>query len=166
MFFSILMTLLGALLVLAGIFGCIVPVLPGPPVSYLGLLALVLAGGWGLYPLWLLISLAVVAIAAAALDSVLPAAGGKRAGAGKAGVWGSVIGMLAGTFLLPPFGTIIGAFLGALLGEALLGSGGSNSWRAAMGVFSGTMLATVIKLAASGATAFFFVSGAVRLLSG
>lgn len=166
MILSIVMTILGAVLVLAGIFGCIVPIIPGPPVSYLGLLALVVAGGWELYPLWLLILLAAVAIAAAALDSILPAAGGKRAGAGKAGVWGSVIGMIAGTFFIPPFGTIIGAFAGAFVGEALLGGEGSNPWRAARGVFSGTMLATVIKLAASGAAAFFFIRGAVRLFAG
>lgn len=166
MLLSILMTLLGSVLVLAGIFGCIVPVLPGPPVAFLSLLALVIAGGWGLYPVWLLVLLAVIAVAAAALDSILPAAGGKRAGAGKAGVWGSVIGMVAGTFLIPPFGTIIGAFVGAFIGEALLGSEGSSPWRAAMGVFSGTMLATVVKLAASGASAFFFIRGAVRLFAG
>ncbi len=165
MLFSILMTILGSVLVLAGLFGCIVPVLPGPPVAYLGLFPLILAGGWGLYPAWLLIVLAVAAVGAAVLDSVLPAAGGKRAGAGKAGVWGSVIGMIAGTFLIPPFGTIIGAFAGAFIGEALLGSEGSNPWRAAVGVFSGTMLATVIKLAVAGASGVFFLRGAVRLFA-
>ncbi len=165
MVLSILMTLLGGALILAGIIGSIVPVIPGPPVAYAGIFALIIAGGWELYPVWLLIVLGAAAVAAAILDSVLPAAGGKRAGAGKPGVWGSVIGMLVGTFVIPPFGTIIGAFAGALVGEAAFGSGDVSPWRAARGVFSGTMLATLVKITVSGVIGFFFIKGAIRLFS-
>lgn len=52
---------------------------------------------------------------------VLPLLTARRWGAGKVGICGSVIGMLAGMFLLPPFGAIIGTFLGAVVGELRFG---------------------------------------------
>lgn len=166
MVWDIAATAVGSILVLGGIAGCIVPVLPGPPVTFAALLILSLAGGWTLYPVWLLILLALLAVAAAVLDSILPAAASRRAGAGKAGVWGSVVGMLLGTFLFPPFGTFIGAFIGALAGELLTFREGSRPLTAALGVFTGTMAATVVKLAVSGTIAVFFVRGAVALFAG
>jgi uncharacterized protein YqgC (DUF456 family) len=165
MVLNIAATAVGAVLVIGGLAGCIVPVLPGPPVTFAALLILSLAGGWTLYPVWLLILLALLAVAAAVFDSILPAAASRRAGAGKVGVWGSVVGMVIGTFLFPPFGTFIGAFLGALAGEILTFRENSRPLKAALGVFTGTMAATVVKLAVSGTIAVFFVRGAVALLA-
>lgn len=157
------MVLIGTLLVIAGIVGCIVPVLPGPPVAFAALLLVSWAGSWAVYPLWILILLAALAVFAALMDSILPVAASRRAGAHKTGVWGSVAGMLAGTIFFPPFGTIIGAFLGALIGELLVRREDSQPLKAALGVFSGTIAATLVKLSVSGAIAFFFVKGAVGL---
>ncbi len=163
MVLEILAALIGGLLVMAGIFGCIVPVLPGPPVAYLALLLVSWAGGWEVYALWVLIVVALAAVGAAALDSVLPLLTSRRSGASKAGIWGSVIGMLAGTIFFPPFGTVIGAFVGALAGELLVRQEGSNPMKAAWGVFTGTLLATVIKLSVSGTVAVLFVRGLIRI---
>ena len=165
MVIDILLVFLGVLAVVGGLVGCIVPVIPGPPVSYLGLILISLAGGWNIYAAWVLIVLAIVAVGAAVLDSILPAYASKRAGAGKAGVWGSVVGMLIGTFLFPPFGTFIGAFFGALLGEFLRMRQDSSPLKAAWGVFTGTMAATVAKLAVSGTIAVVFVRGVFTLFS-
>jgi hypothetical protein len=162
---DIVMTVLGALAVGAGFVGCILPVLPGPPVSFLGLLLISLAGGWDTYAGWLLIVLAIVSILVTVLDYVLPAVTSKRAGAGKPGVWGSVVGLIVGMIFFPPFGLIIGAFVGAVAGEAIFNRGKSNPWRAGLGVFAGTMLGTLLKLAASGVIAFYYFRGAVSLFS-
>lgn len=163
MIWDILSVAVGTIAVGAGLIGCIVPILPGPPVAFVSLLLVSLAGGWTVYSVHLLVLLAVLAIAASVLDSILPAAGSKRAGAGKAGVWGSVAGMIIGTFFFPPFGTFIGAFAGALVGEFLASREGGRSFRAAMGVFTGTMAAMVAKLAVTGTVAVVFVRGALRL---
>ena len=160
---SIFMVLIGVLFVLSGLIGCIVPVLPGPPVAFISLLLVSLAGGWQVYPVWLLVLLGVAAIAAALSDSVLPVLSSRRSGAGKAGIRGSVIGMIVGTFLFPPFGTIAGAFVGALAGELIWRREDSLPFKAALGVFRGTLAATVVKLAVTGTTAFFFVRGAISL---
>lgn len=160
---DIVMTVLGVVAVGAGFVGCVLPVLPGPPVSFLGLLLVSLAGGWDTYSTALLIVLAVASIVVTVLDYVLPAVTSKRAGAGKPGVWGSVVGLLVGMIFFPPFGLIIGAFVGAVAAEAIFNRGKSNPWRAGLGVFAGTMLGTLLKLATSGVIAFYFVRGAVQL---
>jgi hypothetical protein len=160
---DIAMTILGVVAVGAGFVGCVLPVLPGPPVSFLGLILVSLAGGWDTYSTALLIVLAVASIVVTALDYVLPAVTSKRAGAGKPGVWGSVVGLLVGMIFFPPFGLIIGAFVGAVAAEAIFNRGKSNPWRAGLGVFAGTMLGTLLKLATSGVIAFYFVRGALQL---
>lgn len=163
MLLEILAAVAGSLVLIAGIFGCIVPVLPGPPVAYIALLIVSWVGGWEVYALWVLLVMAAAAIGAAVLDSVLPILTSRRSGAGKAGIWGSVAGMLVGTVFFPPFGTVIGAFAGALAGELLARREGRNPLKSAFGVFTGTLLATVIKLSVSGVTAVLFVRGLIRI---
>src|SRR6056297_1173983 len=163
MVIDILAAVLGTVVVVGGLIGCIIPVLPGPPVAYVALLLVSWAGGWNVFAVWVLIVMAAAAVGAAVLDSILPVVTSRRSGAGKAGIWGSVIGMLVGTIFFPPFGTVIGAFLGALAGELIVQREGRNPMKAALGVFSGTMLATVVKLSVSGVTAVLFVRGLIQL---
>lgn len=166
MVLSIVMTILGAGLVFLGLIGCVIPALPGPIFAFLALILISIPGAWELYAVWLLVLLGVLAVATMILDNVLPAVSSKKAGAGKAGVWGSVVGMIAGSFVFPPFGTIIGAFVGALLGEMVFNKENKEPMKAALGVFKGTMLAILMKLLVTGVTGFYFVRGAIRLFRG
>lgn len=165
MFLSILMTVLGSVLLVVGFIGCVIPALPGPVLAVVSLVLVSIAGSWALLPVWLLILLAVIGIAVTILDNVLPALSSKKAGAGKAGVWGSVIGMIAGSFVVPPFGTIIGAFVGALLGEMLFNRENKQPLKAALGVFKGTVLAMLMKLVVTGVIAFYFVRAVIKLFA-
>lgn len=149
--------------VIAGFVGCIVPVIPGPIVAFVGLLVVSLAQQWSTLPLWLLTVLGLVAVAVTVLDSVLPSIASKRAGAGRGGVWGSLIGMLIGTFLFPPFGIVIGAFFGALLGEMLFHGENKSPLKAATAVFSGTLVAVLLKLLVTGLVSFYSVRAAIAL---
>jgi uncharacterized protein YqgC (DUF456 family) len=160
---SILMTVVGAALVLVGFIGCVIPAIPGPILAFAALILISIPGTWALMPLWVLILLGVIAVAATVLDNVLPALSSKKAGAGRAGVWGSVIGMIGGSFVIPPIGTILGAFVGALLGEMIFNRENKSPLKAALGVFKGTLLAMLIKLAATGVIAYQFVISAIRL---
>lgn len=159
---TILMTVLGSAAVAVGLFGCIVPVLPGPVLSYVSLVLISVAAGWDLYSVTTLVLLALLAVGTTILDSVLPAVSSKRAGAGRAGVWGSVLGMLIGTIFFPPFGMIIGAFVGALAFEVIFNPENREPLKAALGVFKGTVLATLLKLLAAGVIGFYFVRGSIR----
>jgi len=147
----------GAFLSLAGLVGCLLPVVPGPPLNFLALILLSLARGWEPFDATFLIVMAGVTVVVTVLDFVVPALGAKRFGATRAGVWGSVLGMIAGILFFPPFGMFIGAFVGAVAGELAAGREGPSALRAGWGVFMGTMLATALKLAASGVMCYYFV---------
>lgn len=157
-----ILVVLGFLLLLAGFASCVIPILPGPVISYLALVVLSLARGWQTFSVAALVVLGSLAVLVTVLDNVLPLFTARKWGAGKAGIWGSVIGMLAGMLLLPPFGAIVGTFAGAVLGELLFGRKDGDSLKAGWGVFAGTMLAMAVKLAVSGAIAVFYIRAVVR----
>ena len=81
------------------------------------------------------------------LDNVAGAYGAKRYGAGRAGVWGAVIGALIGAFTLGPVGVLIGPFLGALAAELLSGKNGREALKAAWGSLLGVLGGVLIKAA-------------------
>ncbi len=156
---DLLLILLGAGFLLAGVIGCVLPVLPGPPLSFLGLLLLWAARDWqaGTFTGTHVLVLGVLAALVTALDLLLPVWGAKRYGASRTGLWGSVLGMFVGIFFIPPFGLLVGAFLGALGGEFLAGKGERDALKAAWGVFVGTLAGIGLKLAVSIAIAVLYI---------
>ena len=82
---------LGALLLIAGFVGCVMPVLPGPPLSFCGLFLLYGSQGWAAttFGLTTLLILGGAAILVTFLDLVTPIWGAKRFGASRAGILGS-----------------------------------------------------------------------------
>jgi uncharacterized protein YqgC (DUF456 family) len=154
---TIALIILGLIIALIGFVGCILPVIPGPPLSYAALIILSLAKQWEPFSITFLIIMGALMIAVSLVDYVFPAIGAKRYGASKAGVWFSIIGMLVGIFFIPPWGMFIGAFAGALIGELLVGKGGKKALQAGWGVFVGNMVSIGFKLAFSGVVIFFYV---------
>ena len=158
----IALVVLGFLLLAAGIVSCVLPILPGPLISYLALIVLCLARGWQTFSVSVLVVLGALAVSVTVLDNVLPVLTARKWGAGKGGIWGSIIGMIAGMFLLPPFGAILGTFAGAVIGELLVGKMTNQALQAGWGVFVGTMLSLAVKLAVCGAIAFFYIREVIR----
>lgn len=145
----------GALLMIGGILGGVLPVLPGPPLSYAGLLLLHFTERYQFTPRFLLIWGVVTAVVYL-LDYAIPAWGTKRFGGSRRGVWGSIIGLVIGLFFFPPFGIIIGPFLGAVVGELSAGKTSDAAFRSGFGSFIGFILGTLMKLIASGLMAWHF----------
>lgn len=141
---------------LVGLIGCFLPIIPGPPLSYIGLLLVQLTDQYSFSSSFLLVW-AGITIAVQALDYLVPVYGTKRYGGSKAGVTGSMVGLLLGMFLFPPFGIIIGPMAGALLGELMIGRTKSEAWRSAVGSFLGFLVGTLLKLIASGSMFYYFV---------
>jgi uncharacterized protein YqgC (DUF456 family) len=150
---------IGVVLVLLGIAGCLLPILPGPPLSFIGLLLLALANRF-LPPLTpaLMIGMAILTIAVTVADYIIPLLGAKRYGASKWGIWGSVIGMAVGIFF-SPFGMVLGALIGAVVAEWLVQKEKGRALRAGWGVFIGSLLGTALKLGVSGMMAYYFIRG-------
>ncbi len=160
---EIIVTILGSLAIIIGFIGCIVPGLPGPILSFIALIIISIPEGFSLFKPVILIILGVSAVGAQLLDNLFPILSSKKAGAGKAGIWGSVIGMIAGMFLFPPVGVIVGAFVGAFAGEIIFNPENKEPFKAALGILTGTMLGIVVKLVVCGVITGFFINGAKDL---
>lgn len=154
---SVLLIVLGIILLAAGFVGCILPILPGPPIAFLALFCSSIHENWAAYgPLeWVVLSALVVVVTI--LDFVVPVMGAKKYGASRAAVWLSIVGMVVGLFLFPPFGMLVGAFVGAFVGELMAGKDSSEALRPAWGVFVGTVVGTGLKLAVCAVIAYYFV---------
>jgi len=156
---DITLAVLGAVLVLVGFLGSVLPILPGPPISWAGLLLL----KWTTYvsdhgqayenTLWILLFFVVLVTI---LDYVVPIMGTKKFGGSKRGVWGATIGVVVGLFF-GPLGIIIGPFLGAYIGEISTGKKDKDALRAAWGSFVGFMMGVGMKLMVCGTILFFFI---------
>jgi len=150
-----LLAILGIVLILAGIAGCILPVIPGPPLSWAGLLLL----HWTRFAQFsaaFLLVMACLAIAVTVLDYIIPVWGTKKFGGSKAGMWGATIGIFAGIFFFPPVGIIVGPFIGAVLGEIIAGKESGPALKAGLGSFIGFLLSTGLKLGVSLTMAYYF----------
>ncbi len=152
-----ILILLGIVFIIIGILGCIIPGIAGPPFSFLALICLSIARKWEPFSADFLVAMGVLTVVVQALDYLLPAVGAKKFGASRYGFWGAIIGMLLGIIYVPPLGIIIGAFLGALLGEVLAGKKTYEALKAGAGVFVGLMFGILLKLTAAGIMTFYFI---------
>jgi len=153
----IVLIILGLLFAFIGLIGCVLPIIPGPPLSFFALIILSYAKNWEPFSATFLIIMAGLTVLATVVDYVVPAIGARRYGASTLGVWGSIIGMLIGFFVFPPWGMLIGAIIGALAGELAGGKKGKKALRAGWGVFVGNIMGIGLKLAFSGAILFFYI---------
>ncbi|MCF6141804.1 DUF456 domain-containing protein [Flavobacterium sp. K77] len=142
---DVLLLLLGLLSILLGIAGSFLPVLPGPILSWLGLLLLHLTGT---VPMnyWVVGITLLITIALSVLDYVIPAQGTKKFGGSSYGIWGTNIGLVVGLLAPIPFGFIIGPFIGALVGELLYDSKNQQrAVKAAVGSLVGFLASSFIQ---------------------
>jgi len=149
-----LLLVLGITLVIIGLIGCIVPVLPGPPISFLGLLSLEYTK-WGPFNSDLLWTFGFIAVAVTVLDYIVPIWGTKKFGGSRAGIWGAALGLLIGLFL-GPLGIIFGPFAGAFIGELTQNSQSEKALKAAFGSIVGLLIGIGMKLIASGLMTYYF----------
>lgn len=154
---TVVLIVLGAILQLVGLAGCVLPWLAGPPFNFAGLVLLSIAKGGTVFSTKFLVIMGVLTALTMIVDYALPLAGARRFGASKRGFWGAFLGMIVGAFVFPPFGLILGAFAGAVAGELTGGKDRSGALRAGWGVFVGTMTAMAVKLVVSGIMTFYFV---------
>ena len=154
---DVLIVAIGLILAIAGIIGCILPIIPGPIFSFLALILLSWTKNWHVFSLAFLIVMGSLTALLMILDYIAPALGAKKYGASKPGLWGSAIGMVIGIFFIPPWGIIVGAFVGALVGELLAGKSGKKALRAGWGILIGNVLAIGLKLAFTTVALFYYI---------
>lgn len=154
---DIALAILAALLILAGLAGSVLPVLPGPPLCWVGLLVLQFTEFVDFTTTFLLVMFAIMVLVTA-LDYFIPIWGTKRFGGTRAGVRGSIVGLVVGLFF-GPVGIVLGPFLGALAGELLVNQTEmKKALKSATGSFVGFLLGTGIKLVYGGFAIWYYIS--------
>ena len=135
-------------LMLLGMIGIIVPILPGIFLIWLGVALYVWQTGFEVISLSMFLLISFIVLFAGTSDLWLPYLGAKRTGAAKRSYLLSTLGALIGSFVFPIVGTIIGFVLGLFLGEYWkhqdTGTAVSVSW----GGLKGWGIATIIQLVA------------------
>lgn len=141
---DITLLVIGFILCLVGVIGSFLPILPGPPISWVGLLLLHLTAA--VTDNWLLLGITGgIAIIVFALDYIIPAIGTKKFGGTRSGMIGTTLGLIVGILAPIPFGIIIGPFVGAFLGELSNKADNKTALRAAFGSFLGFLTGAFMK---------------------
>ena len=157
---ELFLVLVALLLMILGIIGSFLPVLPGPLTSWAGLLVLHFTDGVEMSQTFLIVTL-LVAVFIYVLDYIIPALGTKRFGGSRAGMIGTTLGLVIGLLSPIPFGIIIGPFVGALIGEMIHRNDFEKALKAAFGSFLGFIASTFLKFIVAIVFLGFFI---VKLL--
>jgi len=153
---DIVWIIIGAVFIIAGIVGSIVPVMPGTPLSYVGLIFLQFTEHPP-FDLSFMLVWALIVVIVSGLDYLATIVGTHRMGGTRYGIFGCLIGGVVGLILLPPFGIIFGPVAGAFIGELLAGKNRAQALKAAAGAVLGFFVSTFIKLVVTLTLAYYFI---------
>lgn len=141
-----LLLLIAFSLVMLGLVGILLPILPGTPIIFFGLLLAAWANDFETVHWPTLLAIGVLCVISLIIDILASTFGVKFAKASKLGVWGTTIGTLIGMFFFP-VGLLIGPFLGAWIGEMLHGRTVEQASRIGLFAWLGLAFGTACKLA-------------------
>lgn len=137
--------ILAFILIIVGIIGSFVPILPGPPLAWAGFFVASFSSFVNISTTVLIVT-AIITIALSIFDYIFPSLNVRRKGGSKQSERAAFIGGIIGIFF-GPWGIILFPFIGALLGEMLLnGSNLNQSLSIAIHSFIGFILSTGLKL--------------------
>jgi uncharacterized protein YqgC (DUF456 family) len=137
---------LAGILILVGLAGAVVPILPGVPLVFGGMLLAAWADHFRHIGAFTLSVLGILAALALLVDFLAGVLGAKRVGASTRALWGASIGMLVGFFFGLP-GLLLGPFVGAVIGELSAGGKLDHATRVGVGTWIGLLFGTLAKLA-------------------
>lgn len=138
--------LLAAVLVVVGLLGTVLPILPGLPLMFAGMLLAAWAGDFQRIGTWTLVVLGLLVLVSILVDLLASIIGARRVGASNKALWGAGIGGLVGIFFGIP-GLLAGPFLGAAAGEMAHGRAWRDASRVGLGTWLGLALGAVLKIA-------------------
>ncbi len=142
-----LVEIVSIILIVVGILGTFLPVLPGLILSFAGLLLYKFGANADLSMIYIWI-FGLLTVGSAILNYIIPAKTTKKYGGTRWGSIGSIIGTLVGMFFIPvPFGFLIGMFLGVFVGELLHDkTDKKKAWNSTKGALIGFLYGTGFSL--------------------
>ena len=128
------------LLIVTGLLGTLLPILPGTPVIFVGALVYGWITDFREITVYVLVALGIMALIAQLLDSLASSIGAKKFGSSRWGIAGAIVGSIVGIFIGGPIGLAVFPFLFAFLFELLAaGRTAKQSLRTAFGSLLGVL---------------------------
>ena len=138
-------TILALLLVAVGIIGSVLPMLPGVPLVFAGLLLAAWHGDFARVSILSMAIIGAIGVLAWAVDFFASIVTAKKVGASKNALIGAGLGAVLGIFAGLP-GLILGPAIGAVIGELTAHSNKTKATVVGVAAGLGFVLAMVIKL--------------------
>lgn len=138
--------LAGIVLIVVGFVGIVVPVLPGVPLMYVGMLLVAWGDDFQRIGWLSLTVLGLLTVISVVVDFAASALGAQRVGASRRAIWGAFIGALVGMFFGLP-GLVLGPFVGAVAGELSVHGKMQVAGRVGIATWVGLIFGTLVKVA-------------------
>ena len=135
------------IIMLAGLVGAVLPVIPGPPIVWLGAFLYARQTGYQDVGVFTLVVLGALAVVGGTSDWWLAYLGARKGGASIWATLASIVGGIIGFFVIPFAGIIIGSLAGVVLVEYLRHRDWQRVMRAGRGYLAGWLLAAVVEVA-------------------
>ena len=142
---AVLLWVLAVALVVIGLFGIVLPALPGTVLIFAGLWLAASADGFTRVGAGTLVVLGILAAASYVVDLAAAALGARRLGASRRAMAGAALGTLFGLFFGLP-GVIVGPFVGAVIGELTANRDLARAGRAGLAAWIGFLVGTAVKV--------------------
>ncbi|HEY92169.1 MAG TPA: DUF456 domain-containing protein [Dehalococcoidia bacterium] len=155
---TVAVTILCSILMVIGLLGVVLPILPGIPLSWLGFFIYALGTGFERISIVTVVIFTILTVLTLILDFAAPMLGAKKYQASKLGIFGAFLGFTIGIFVIGFWGIILGPFIGALLGELIAGRKPKQAIRSALGAFLGFIASTLFKIIVILTMAGFFIA--------
>ena len=159
-FFNVLVFSFCFIVMLLGLAGTVLPVLPGIPIIWVAILGYGWYGGWTSYGFTAMLITGILSVLSIIVDQLASVLGTKKFGGSTAGMIGSVVGAILGAIFFNVFGLIAGTFLGAVVGElAFNGSDFKQSMNSGLGSLVGFLAGSLFKfMLGCGLIAYFLLA--------
>jgi uncharacterized protein YqgC (DUF456 family) len=143
---TILLTILSSILMVVGLIGVVLPVLPGVPLAWLGLFIYALGTGFDRISIATVVIFFILMLLTLTFDLLAPMLGAKKYRASIYGLIGVFLGFIVGIIVFGFWGIIFGPFAGALFGELIARRKPGQAFKSAFGTIVGFIAGTLFKI--------------------
>jgi hypothetical protein len=159
---AVLSAIACAILMLLALIGTVLPVLPGIPLAWVGLLIYATGTGFQKISVLTVVVFLIVTLATMATGYFAPMLGARKNRASRGGMIGAFLGLALGVILFNVWGLVLGPFLGALAGELIANRPPGQAVRSALGTLLGFIAGTLLQIVVILIMAGFFVVSLFR----
>lgn len=137
-------TIVAAIIMVVGLCGVVIPILPGLALIWGTALVYGFVVGFGTGGIAVMVALTALLAVSIIKSVVVPRRAAQEAGASGWSQFGGLVGAIIGFFLIPVVGVIVGALVGVLLVEVSLKGHWGEAWTATVATAKGFGISALI----------------------